>query len=278
MRDTQPNTPDDLAPKKSSGRIFRQEVREGRQALERSGGRLFVSGFSAGLEVGLSLLLIAIVRSEGTGSVDRLLLDLLAGTMYSFGFVVVILGRSELFTEQTTLAVLPLLAGKTTLGKVMRLWGVVYTANLLGAAACALFLVNTAPALKHLDPQVFGRIATELVEHSGWIIILSGILAGWIMGLLSWGVAAGRDTISQIVLIWMFTSVIGIARAHHAVLGTTEVLAGILVGANTWEQFAHFLFFTTIGNALGGAIFVALLKYGHARPEANPDDDGNRDR
>ena len=79
--------------------------------------------------------------------------------------------------------------------------------------------------------------------------------------------AAGRDTISQIVMIWLFTSVIGVAHAHHAVLGTTEVVAGILPGGATWRDFGHFLTFTTIGNTIGGAIFVALMKFGHARPE-----------
>ncbi len=268
MRDNKPNSADDIAPKKSSGRIFQQEVREGRQALERAGSRLFVSGFSAGLEVGLSLLLIAIVRTLGEGVVNALALDLLVGTMYSFGFVVVILGRSELFTEQTTLAVLPLLAGKTTFAKVARLWGVVYVSNLLGAAACAVMVVEIGPALNDVDPKVFGQIATELVRHPGATIVLSGILAGWLMGLLSWAVAAGRDTISQVVLIWMFTSAIGVSHAHHAILGTTEAVAGILTGANSWEQFGHFLLFATIGNAIGGAFFVALLKFGHARPES----------
>jgi formate-nitrite transporter family protein len=268
MRDTEQKTADDIAPKKSSGRIFDQEVREGRQALERTGSRLFASGFAAGLEVGLSLLLIAIVRSLGEGVVNPLTLNLLTATMYSFGFIIVILGRSELFTEQTTLAVLPLLAGKTTFAKVARLWGVVYVANILGASACAVMVVQLGLTLRGVDREVFGQIATQLVHHPAWVIILGGILAGWLMGLASWAVAAGRDTISQIVLIWMFTSAIGFTHASHAVLGTTEVMAGIVVGSTTWPQFGHFLLFTTIGNAIGGAVFVALLKFGHARPEA----------
>jgi formate/nitrite transporter FocA (FNT family) len=267
MRDTEQKTADDIAPKKSSGRIFQQEVREGRQALDRPSGRLFASGFAAGLEVGLSLLLIAIVRTWGAGAVDQLSLKLLAGTMYSFGFIVVILGRSELFTEQTTLAVLPLLSGKTTLANVGRLWGVVYVSNLLGAMVCAAFVVQIGPPLQDVDRKIFGQIATELVEHPAWVLVLSGILAGWLMGLASWAVAAGRDTISQIVLIWMFTSAIGLTHAHHAVLGTTEVVAGIFAGYNTWQQYGHFLLFATLGNAIGGAIFVALLKFGHARPD-----------
>jgi formate-nitrite transporter family protein len=98
---------------------------------------------------------------------------------------------------------------------------------------------------------------------------LSAILAGWLMGLLSWLVAAGRDTISQIVLVWLITTAIGFARLHHAIVGTVEVLAGAFAGQGiTAGDFGHFLLFATLGNIAGGVVFVAFLKYGQARPEA----------
>jgi formate/nitrite transporter FocA (FNT family) len=90
-----------------------------------------------------------------------------------------------------------------------------------------------------------------------------------LMGLLSWLVAAGRDTISQIVLVWLITTAIGFAGLHHVVLGTIEVLAGAFAGQEIGPaDFGRFLLWATLGNILGGTIFVALIKYGHARPEA----------
>ena len=89
------------------------------------------------------------------------------------------------------------------------------------------------------------------------------------MGLLSWLVAAGRDTISQIVLVWLITTSIGLAKLHHVIVGTVEVLAGAFAAQGvTAADFGHFLLFATLGNIVGGVVFVAFLKYGQARPEA----------
>ena len=176
---------------------------------------------------------------------------------------------SELFTEQTTLAILPLLSGNASVRDVARLWGIVYVANLIGAALCAAFITLIGPALAVVDSNVFAEISTSKVEHPAWVILLSGVLGGWIMGLLSWLVAAGRDTISQIVIIWIFTGTIGLAHLHHSILGTTEVLGGLFSsGSVSWGEFGHFLLWATIGNAVGGACFVAVLKFGHAQREA----------
>ena len=89
------------------------------------------------------------------------------------------------------------------------------------------------------------------------------------MGLLSWLVAAGRDTISQIVVVWLITTAIGLANLHHVILGTAEVLAGAFSGQGVgMADVGRFVLWATLGNALGGAVFVAPVKYGHARPEA----------
>jgi formate/nitrite transporter FocA (FNT family) len=104
-------------------------------------------------------------------------------------------------------------------------------------------------------------------QHPGTVIFSSGVLAGWLMGLLSWLVAASRETISLIVLVGLITTAIGFANLHHVVLGTVEVLAGVFAGQDvTVAQFAHFLLWATVGNILGGTLFVALIKFSHSKP------------
>ncbi len=187
--------------------------------------------------------------------------------MYSFGFILVILGRSEFFTEQTSLAVLPVLNREASIRALVRLWALVYVGNLIGAAAFAWLAGLTGVRLGMISPDALGTIAKNVVSHSGSTIFLSGLLAGWLMGLLSWVVAAGRDTISQVVIVWMVTAAIGLGHLHHAVLGTVEVLAGVFVSRGAdMEDFGHFLLWTTLGNIIGGSFFVGLLKYAHARP------------
>jgi formate-nitrite transporter family protein len=255
-------------PKVASREILHHEIVEGKDALERPAGRLFFSGLSAGLEIGFSLFLMGVMRTLTEGQLSHAVVELLSANMYSFGFVLVILGRSEFFTEQTSLAVLPVLNREASVGALFRLWGIVYVSNLIGAALFAGLAVITGPSLGMISPEAFGTISKSVVDHSGPTILLSAVLAGWLMGLLSWVVAAGRDTISQIVVVWMVTSAIGLGHLHHAVLGSVEVLAGVFAsrGASLGD-FGHFLFWTTLGNIIGGSFFVALLKYTHARPD-----------
>src|SRR5262245_25814716 len=98
-----------MAPKKASRQILLHEIEEGLDAIERPASGLFVSGLSAGLDVGFSLLLMAVVLTRIEGKIPEPVVSLLVANMYAVGFIIVVLGRSELFTEETTLAVLPTL-------------------------------------------------------------------------------------------------------------------------------------------------------------------------
>ena len=111
------------------------------------------------------------------------------------------------------------------------------------------------------------RSRGTLTRHAGPTIFGSAILAGWLMGLMSWLVAASRDTISQLAITWLIATVIGLCRLHHVVVGSVEVLAGIFAGQGiTMGDYGHFLLWTTLGNALGGSFFVAVIKSSLASP------------
>jgi formate/nitrite transporter FocA (FNT family) len=174
-----------------------------------------------------------------------------------------------LFTEQTSLAVMAVLNRRATVRALLRLWSIVYAGNLVGAALFAAFTVFAGPRLQVIDRRAFGVIAGKAADHPALVIFMSGILAAWLMGLLSWLVAAGRDTISQIVIVWLITAGIGLGHFHHVVLGTAETLSGVFSGHTTILSFGHFLFWTTIGNSIGGPVFVALLKNANL-PSAQP--------
>ncbi len=256
-------------PQKSYETILEQQIQAGVTELERPAPNLFLSGLSAGLDVSLSLLLMAAMRTLTEGTLPHAVSEMLVANMYSAGFLFVILGRSELFTEHTTLAVLPVLDGRASLRQLGRLWGLIYAANLIGATAFAAFAAFTGPRLGVIAPRAFGDIAAGMVDHPGWVILLSGILAGWLMGLLSWLVAASRDTIGQIFIVWLVTFAIGFLHLHHCMAGSAEVLAGVFTGQGAdLAGFGRFLLWSTLGNVAGGIVFVALIKYGHAHSQS----------
>jgi formate/nitrite transporter FocA (FNT family) len=192
---------------------------------------------------------------------------------YALGFVFVVMGRSELFTEHTTLAVLPVLDGQASLVQLGRLWGLVYVGNVIGSAVFAGIIVLIAPALDIAEPRAFVQIAEGFTEYRWPVIVAAGILAGWLMGLLSWLVAAAQESVSRLLFVWLIATAIGFAHLPHSIAGTVEVLAGVLVSPElTYVDFLQFLGAATVGNAVGGSVFVSLLKYGHVvRSGPRPD-------
>ncbi len=252
--------------------ILEHEITEGLREIDRPTYGLLISGVSAGLDVSISLFLMIVVMSLGQGQLNGAIVSILSAAMYSVGFIVVILGRSELFTEHTTRAVYPVLHHRASLVRMLRLWGLIYVANLAGTAILARLVTMVGPALGVTRTSLFGEVARQVVDHSWWVIFLSATLAGWLMGLVSWLVSAARDTTSQILIVAIITWSIGIAHLHHAIVGSVEVLAGIFAkqGLGAKDYF-HFLLWTTFGNAAGGVFFVALFKYSHAtRVAAEP--------
>lgn len=270
-------TPDEeIDPKKGPAEILREEVSEALAALNRPIGGLFISGISAGLDVGFSLLLMAVMLTAAEGHFSPPVVRMLVANMYAVGFIFVVLGRSELFTEQTTLAVLPVLRRRATIRQLLRLWTVVFVANLVGGAIFARLATFIGPTLGIVHPRAFAEIAHKMIDHSGIAIFSSALLAGWLMGLLSWLVAAGRDTISQIVIVWLIATVIGFANLHHVVVGSIEVFAGVFATSDIGMlDFGRFLLWTTMGNIVGGSVFVALIKSSHARPQGQAETKGS---
>lgn len=173
-----------------------------------------------------------------------------------------ILGRTDLFTEYTTIAILPVLIGRTSVAALARLWSLVYSANLVGACIFAALTAVLGPALGVIEPQAFGQIAQNMIAHPWWVVLLSALLAGWLMGLLSWLIAAGRDTISQVFFVWLITFAIALAHLHHSITGSVDVLTAVFSGQGaSLSDFGHFLLWTTLGNALGGVLFAVLIRY-----------------
>ena len=120
-----------------SGRIvYRAILSEGREELKRSSSALFWSGLAAGLSMGFSMISEGLLQAHLPETEWRPLVVKLG---YSIGFLIVVLGRQQLFTENTLTPILPLLIDrrKEMLWNVLRLWGVVLVANLLGACMIA---------------------------------------------------------------------------------------------------------------------------------------------
>jgi formate/nitrite transporter FocA (FNT family) len=244
--------------------ILQSVIESAQHEMERGTTGLLLSGFSAGLDIGFGPLLMAVLLTVSDGGYGDLGTELLLASAYSVGFIFVIIARSELFTEHTTLAVMPVLDNRESLGKLGRLWGLIWVSNIAGGAVFTAFVVVLMPNLGVASPESFVAIARKMVSHGpGWLFV-AGILAGWLMGLLAWLITAAKETTSRLLIIWLVTASIGVLHLPHSIAGNVEVLFGLFLTAEiTVLDYVTFLGFSTVGNAVGGGVFVSLLKYGH---------------
>lgn len=258
-------------PTLAARQILGRELENALKQIERPARGLFLSAIAAGLNVSFGALLMAMALTFSGGFESSLIQRFVLANVSTIGFVIVIIGQTELFTAHTTLGVLPVIDRRASIRDLGRLWGLVYAGNLIGCAAFAGLIAIAGPSLGIATSEAVDTLASALIPLSWWEILLSAVIAGWLMGLVTWLVAAGRDTVGQVLLIWMITSVIGFGPFHHALLGTTEVLSALFLGTGvTLGEFGYFLLWTTVGNAAGGTVFVALINYGQAIEAGEP--------
>ncbi|MEM6845046.1 MAG: formate/nitrite transporter family protein [Bacteroidota bacterium] len=249
---------------KEGEQILKEQVQMALTEYRRHNKALFFSSFSGGLEVGFSLLLMGLLYTMFHGQMTKAGLDFALAFAYPIGFIFVILGRSELFTEHTTLAVLPVLNRSVSIRRLLELWTLIFVGNLLGGYVFALLTSQMAPAMGIISIEAFEHLAEKMLKYNWWITLGSAIFAGWLMGLLSWLNSSSQDTISRIFIIVLVTATIGLAGLHHSIVGSIEVFTGFLVSSKvTFGDYLFFQLWATLGNIIGGTVFVAVVKYSH---------------
>ena len=247
--------------------ILQEQIDTALREHSRSNIDLLLSAISAGLEIGFSVFLMATVYSLFHGVLHPSVLHVLISLAYPLGFIFVIIGKSELFTEHTTMAVLPVLNRNASIKSLLVLWIIIYFGNLTGGYVISSILAFLPAKLDVIQNEAYYQIAKKVIAHEWYIIMGSAILAGWLMGLLSWLVTSSQETISRLIIITLITSVIGIGGLHHCIVGSIEVFTAMLSSKLiTLKDYLNVQLWSTIGNLFGGVVFVALLKFSHVNP------------
>lgn len=231
---------------------------EGRHELERKPSSLAWSGLAAGMSMGFSFLTQALLRQHLP---DSAWAPLITNLGYSAGFLIVILGRQQLFTENTLTVILPLLLHKTRsdLFKVVRLWSVVLVANLVGALAFAWVAARTGAFASEFHPAL-DAIATEGTAESFGLNLLRGIFAGWLIALMVWLLPAAES--ARIWVIVILTYLVGLGHFPHIIAGAVEAFYAGINGIRPWMDLAAgYALPALIGNTIGGVTLVALLAH-----------------
>lgn len=243
--------------------IFEGAVENGRRELERPVRALAFSGLAGGVTMGLTGLAVAVVRSALPDGPAR---DFVPFLFYPLGFIAVIIGRAQLFTENTLYPVVLVLRDRKQISRTLRLWGVVFAANVIGAAAFS-GLVTRTPALTPQSVSELVRLGVESSSFPFGHIFWAGVIGGWLIALVAWMVTASHWTIGQITVVWLLTFVVGIGHFAHCIATTGEILSAVFHGAIPFSHYVHWIIPATLGNIVGGVFIVSLLNYGQVAPE-----------
>ncbi|HEX8775628.1 MAG TPA: formate/nitrite transporter family protein [Pyrinomonadaceae bacterium] len=242
-----------------SGKIvYRAILKEGDDELGRPSSALFWSGLAAGLSMGFSMVVEGLLHTYLPDASWR---PLVAKLGYSVGFLIVVLGRQQLFTENTLTPILPLLLRKDsrTAANVGRLWLVVLVANLIGAFLIALVAARTNAFDPHIR-QSFAEIGHKAMENGFGTTLLRAIFAGWLIALMVWLLPFAEA--ARVWVIIIITYVVGLGSFSHIIAGAVETFALAAMGQASWlTVFGRYIVPTLIGNILGGVMLVATLNH-----------------
>jgi len=238
--------------------VYGAILKEGEEELLRPSSALFWSGLAAGLSMGFSMIAEGLLSAYLPAAHWR---PLVAKLGYSVGFLIVILGRQQLFTENTLTPMLPLLKRKdgATAKNVLRLWTIVLVANLTGALLVAIVCART----NAFDPHVraaFVELGHKAMEHGFATLLLRGVFAGWLIALMVWLLPFAES--ARVWVIIVITYVVGLGHFSHIIAGAVETFALAAAGQASWATvLGSYIVPTLAGNILGGVTLVATLNH-----------------
>ncbi|WP_420381596.1 formate/nitrite transporter family protein [Novosphingobium sp.] len=251
--------------KSPPARIVHEVIRQqGIEELDRPAASLVWSGVAAGVTIWLSLIAQAALMLKLPDTPWK---PVIAALGYSVGFIVTILGRLQLFTETTIVAVLPLATHLSwpNLGRTLRLWALVFGANMLGTLAVAILI----PHVNLVTPELLGAmidVSSHLKELTPGDAFARGIPAGFVLATIAWLLPNTRG--QEVWVVTLLTYIIALASFSHVIAGSAEAWLLMMTGHATFA-FAAFGFIlpALVGNIVGGTGLFAVLAHAQVRSE-----------
>ena len=253
-----------------SAKVVHEVVRlQGDDELDRPIKSLLFSGFAAGVAICASILAESSIRMHLP---DAAWAQIVIAIGYTVGFVIVILGNLQLFTESTVTAVLPLATHPTmrNLGRLLRLWAAVFTANMVGTFLVAELMARQI-ILEPAQLAAAVSISASLLAHGFGTTLLLGMPAGFLIASIAWILPNARG--SEFWVIMLITYAIALCGFSHVVAGSAEAWLLMLMGKTNFAgAVGGFILPALIGNIIGGTGLFAVVAHGQVRDEVQPGD------
>jgi formate/nitrite transporter FocA (FNT family) len=268
LSDTEVDSVDER--KSGSAKVVHEVIRlQGDEELGRPLASLLFSGFAAGVAISASILAEAFLHARLP---DAPWTELVSSFGYCVGFVIVIMGNLQLFTESTVTAVLPLATNPTrrNLGRLFRLWAAVFVANMAGTLFVAV-LVSRQVIVDAEQLSATLEVSRSILRHDAYTTFLVGMPAGFLVASIAWILPNARG--SEFWVIVTITYVIALGGFSHVVAGSGEAWLLWLQGeASFFDATCRLILPSLLGNIVGGTGLFAVLAHGQVRREIETDE------
>jgi formate/nitrite transporter FocA (FNT family) len=234
----------------------------GTERLRRSNLDIFITGGVAGVEVSLGALAAMTVVGAALASVPGLpLYEALALGALAFpvGFLFVIFGRSELFTENFLIPIVALLNRERSLRSLLELWALAWCGNMAGCLAMALLLSQSGAVGEPIlaGYSAYSEYKLALPPEA---IFLSAVLAGIVMTVLTWLLLAVSDPVGKMLCIFGAGYLLFAANLSHSIVGAAVLLVGYHLAGSGPLDVLTWMLLASLGNLVGGVGLVTVLR------------------
>lgn len=233
-----------------------------------------ITAFTGGMSVAFGAVAMVVAASSVDGSIDSPSTALFLGALvFPVGFIILLVGKTELFTENFLLPVAAVLKGRGDLRQLGSLWLVTLAFNLLGALLFAI-LISRDQVLSPGPAEEMIALATHTIEYEMWTAFIKALFAGWLMTTLTWLLVAAVGFGPRMAVIWVIGTLIVLGQFNHVIISAVEIFIAMFLGADITigDWFTRNFVPALVGNIIGGLVFETLLQYTQSlyhEPEGN---------
>jgi formate/nitrite transporter FocA (FNT family) len=239
----------------------------GSARLDRSGLDILLTAVIGGGEVSIGVLASMTVLGaikQLMPSVDLYVALAAAGFVFPIGFLFVILGRSELFTENFLIPVVSVIKTERGPAPLAKLWAISWVGNMLGCIGAALLLLFPeaigTPIRDGYSMYTDYKLGLPLTG-----VFVSALLAGAVMTTLTWAIVSVEHTVGRILVIAAGGYVLMAANLSHSIVSASALLVGFTSTSHSLVEVVVFVIVATCGNLVGGLGLVTLFRFAQAR-------------
>ena len=262
--------------------MFARTRDEGERRLNRSRLELTTTSLVAGFDIVFGVIAIATVTALVTPKLGPSMAHFVGSLFFGIAFIFIVVGRSELFTENFFVPITALRRGAFTTLKLAQLWTISPIMNILGGTLLIL-VATTKGVLPHGTPEALNDLANHIDDLPLWSAFCSAIIGGALITAMTWMIEGVGTVGGRIIVAWIAGTLLALASLNHVIVVTLELIFGMRFGTTiSLEDTAVNFGIAVAGNLIGGLLFVTFTRTSQAigsdQTDGEDESDSTRER